>query len=123
MPRPAQHGKGFPSRHMFSIRSYMQTVPPIEELRARIARMERRGPRRNAAVLRFGAPAIDRHLPGGGLVTGALHEVAGTGADTEHGAAAALLVAGLLARRRGPVLWALGRAGPFPPPPAGGGAP
>jgi protein ImuA len=93
----------------------MQTAPPIEELRARIARMERRGPGRNTAVLRFGVPAIDRHLPAGGLVTGALHEVAGTGADIEHGAAAALLVAGLLARRRGTVLWALERADLFAP--------
>ncbi len=66
-------------------------------------------------MLRFGVAAIDQHLPGGGLLTGALHEVAGEGADIEHGAAAALLLAGLLARRRGPVLWAVMRHDLFAP--------
>ena len=69
----------------------------------------------HASVLRFGVPAIDRHLPGGGLLTGALHEVAGAGLDMEQGAAAALLLAGLLARRPGPVLWAAARHDLFPP--------
>jgi protein ImuA len=54
-------------------------------------------------------------LPGGGLLAGALHEVAGDGADAEHGAAAALLLAGLLARRPGPVLWAVMRHDLFAP--------
>jgi protein ImuA len=99
----------------------MQTIPPIEALRARIARMERRDPGRNAAVLRFGVAAIDRHLPGGGLARGVLHEMAGTGADIEHGAAAALLVAGLLAGGRGTVLWALERPDLFAPGLAGAG--
>ncbi len=93
----------------------MPTTPPIEELRARIARMERRSPGRNAAVLGFGIPAVDQHLPGGGLALAALHEVAGTDADIEHGAVAARLVAGLLARRRGMVLWAMERADLFAP--------
>ncbi len=70
---------------------------------------------READTLRFGVPAIDSHLPGGGLLAGALHEAAGEGADLEHGAAAALLLAGLLARRRGPVLWAVARADLFAP--------
>ena len=77
--------------------------------------MERRLSSRKPATLRFGVPAIDQHIPGGGLATGALHEMASTGADAEHGAAAALLIAGLLARRRGPVLWALERRDLFAP--------
>ncbi len=86
----------------------------MDTLRSRIARLERR-PAARTGVLRFGVPAIDQHLPGGGLLAGALHEVAGEGADIEHGAAAALLLAGLLARRRGPVLWAVTRHDLFAP--------
>ncbi len=66
-------------------------------------------------MLCFGIPAIDAHLPGGGLMAGALHEVAGDGPDAEHGTEAALLLAGLLARRRGPVLWAVRRHDLFAP--------
>ncbi len=87
----------------------------LERLRTRIARIERRPVAHDLAVLRFGVPEIDGHLPGGGLLAGALHEAAGEGADIEHGAAAALLLAGLLAQRRGPVLWAMARADLFAP--------
>ena len=86
----------------------------LDTLRARIARLERRSAA-PAAVLRFDVPGIDQHLPGGGLLAGALHEVAGDGPDVEHGAAAALLLAGLLAQRRGPVLWAVMRHDLFAP--------
>jgi protein ImuA len=99
----------------------MPTTPTLEELRLRIARLERRGAGRKAATLRFGVPAIDQHIPGGGLATGALHEIAGAGAEAEHGAAATLLLAGLLARRRGPVLWVLERRDLFAPALAGAG--
>jgi protein ImuA len=99
----------------------MPSAPTIEQLRTSIARMERRGPGRNAAALRFGVPAIDGAIPGGGLAIGALHEVAGTGAEAEHAAAATLLIAGLLARRRGPVLWVLDRRDLFAPAIAGAG--
>lgn len=84
-------------------------------MRADVARLERRQAADSGDVLRFGVSAIDAHLPGGGLQAGALHEVAGEGADLEHGAAAALLLAGLLARKRGPVLWAVMRADLFAP--------
>ena len=57
------------------------------------------------AVLRFGIAAIDTHLPAGGLSRAALHELAGIGPDTEHGTTPALLVASLLARQPGQVLW------------------
>lgn len=99
-------------------------MPPastLEDLRVTIARIERRRPGRIAATLRFGVDAIDEHIPGGGLPAGALHEVAGAGVEAEHGAAAALLLAGLLARRRGPVLWALDRRDLFAPALAGAG--
>jgi len=59
--------------------------------------------------LPFGVPAIDAALPGDGLALGALHEVAGSGADEEDGATAAAFVAGILARLLPPqpVLWCL----------------
>ena len=44
-------------------------------------------------------------MPGNGLQN-VLHEVAGLGPETEHGAAVARFIAGILARRTGPVLWA-----------------
>jgi protein ImuA len=93
----------------------------LAELRARIARLERGAIWRQRPVASFGVPAIDRHLPGGGLVRGALHEVAGAGPETEHGAAAALFIAGWLARMRGHVLWVLGRTDLFAPALAGVG--
>ncbi len=66
-------------------------------------------------VLRFGVAAIDGHLPAGGLSRAALHELSGIGPDTEHGATPALLVAGLLARQPGQVLWASGHRDLFAP--------
>jgi hypothetical protein len=48
----------------------------------------------------FGVHAIDARLPQGGLVLGALHEVAGGGGNgAVHGAAAALFAAGIMAGR------------------------
>ena len=64
----------------------------LEDLREQVARIEHRllNPGRAAAVP-FGLPTLDEALPGGGIARGALHEVAGSGPDTEHGAAAAPL--------------------------------
>lgn len=87
----------------------------IGGLRARIGTLERTarpghhaidalGQATGPATLPFGVAALDRALPGGGLVLGRLHEVAGP--DT--GSAAAMgFCAVLLARlsARGPVLW------------------
>jgi protein ImuA len=66
-------------------------------------------------ALAWGLGAIDRHLPGGGLVLGALHEFAGAGADLEEASLAAAAVARLIGRRHrhgraghdlnGSVLW------------------
>jgi protein ImuA len=102
----------------------MPAVPThvLTDLRSRIARIARDPARRGTPALRFGIAALDRHLPDGGLAIGALHEVAGTGPDTEHAAAAAaLFAAGALARLRGPVLWALTRDDLFAPALAGVG--
>ncbi len=101
----------------------MPTVPlhVLTDLRCRIARITRDPARRRAPAIRFGIAALDRHLPDGGLAIGVLHEVAGTGPDTEHAAAATLFAAGVLARLRGPVLWALPRDDLFAPALAGVG--
>lgn len=87
----------------------------LARLRDQIARMERvdAGPARRAIPL--GIAAIDTALPAGGLRLGALHEVAGSGPDTEHGAAAALFLGGLLAHIPGPVLWVRQRPDLFAP--------
>ena len=92
----------------------------IDHLRARVARLERRAPPSGAAALPFGS-ALDAALPGGGLARGALHEAVGAGADAGHGAAAALFVAGILARAGGPVLWVSARFDLFAPALAGVG--
>lgn len=86
----------------------------IAELRERIARLEA-GSARERTVLPFGVPAIDRVLPGGGLMLGALHEVAGGGNDALDGAAAALFSAGIAARTAGKVLWCVTRQDLFAP--------
>src|ERR1700737_1253206 len=85
-----------------------------EELRERIRRLEGAAGRRRL-VLPFGLKAIDRHLPGGGLALGALHEVAGGGNGAIDGAAAALFAAGIAARARGKGLWCVTRPDLFAP--------
>jgi protein ImuA len=66
-------------------------------------------------VLPFGIKAIDRHLPGGGLALGALHEAAGGGYGAIDSAAPALFTAGIAARTRGTVLWCITRPDLFAP--------
>ena len=90
------------------------TGSPIATLRARIARMEHATARPRGPALLLN-PSIDAALPAGGLLRGALHEAAGAGPDTEHGAAAALFVAGILARQHGLVLWVVEHADLFAP--------
>jgi protein ImuA len=92
----------------------------LEELRARIARLEQSGPARSPA-LPFGIPEIDSRLPQGGLARGALHEAAGGGFGALHGAPAVLFAAGVLARLDGPVLWCLAARDLFAPALAGAG--
>jgi protein ImuA len=90
------------------------TSPVIAELRARIRSHEGASGRRRI-VLPFGIKELDRHLPGGGLALGALHEVPGGGAGAINGAAAALFAAGIAARTQGKVLWCLTRPDIFAP--------
>ena len=100
----------------------MQPLPAIDILREKIRRIEA-GARRISGVLPFGVAVMDRHLPGGGLELGALHEVAGGGGGTVHGAAAALFATGIAARSGGPVLWCIARHDVFAPALAQAGLP
>jgi protein ImuA len=84
----------------------------LARLRAQIARIDHVDTSRTLRSIPFGIPALDRASP---LLLGSLHEVAGAGPDTEHGAAAALFLAGVLARLEGPVLWVQERADLFAP--------
>ena len=86
----------------------------VEALRERIRCLEGRA-RHRRAILPFGIKAIDERLPEGGLVLGALHEVAGGENGAVDGAAAALFAAGIAARTRGRVLWCVTRQDLFAP--------
>ena len=88
--------------------------PALDDLRARIARIGPVG-QRATGVLPFGVPDIDRRFPEGGLPLSGLHEVAGGGPGTLHAAAAALFVAGVMARSAGHVIWCLTRPDLFAP--------
>lgn len=92
----------------------------LRQLRERISRLDGSATLRGG-VVRLGLPEVDSRLPGGGLAAAALHEVAGAGAQVEHGAAATLLVAGLLAPLPGKVLWVLQQPDLFAPALAGVG--
>jgi protein ImuA len=76
----------------------------IADLRARLARIE--GAAARHGVLPFGLTAIDQHLPGGGLATGALHEISGS-PDLADDASATIFLAGIAARLPGPIFWCL----------------
>ncbi len=71
--------------------------------------------RRAKAVLPFGIEAIDGHLPDGGLLRGAVHEVTGAADGAVDGAAAALFCAGIAARSGGHVMWCLSERDLFAP--------
>ncbi|TYP65904.1 ImuA family protein [Stutzerimonas stutzeri] len=85
----------------------------LSALRSRISHLEGHG--QAHAVLPFGLPELDRRLPQGGLALGCLHEVAGSGAGADDGAAAACFAAGIAARLPGQVLWCVTRADLFAP--------
>ena len=102
-------------------RTETAALAEIERLRRQVHRLAR--PRTAAPGLPrigFGLSAVDGRLSGG-LVVGALHEMLGQGADTEHGTAASQLIAGLLAgfcRTLPPdklVLWAMQGDDLYPP--------
>lgn len=82
----------------------------LADLRRYLAEAEGFG--QAAAVLPFGAPAIDAALPWQGLPLAGLHEIENAG-PAEEGAAAETFLAGILARlapAARPVLWCLQRA-------------
>ena len=66
-------------------------------------------------ILPFGLPAIDAWLPEGGLVGGALHEVAGGGGSAVNAACATLFAAGIMARSPGHILWCATQSDLFAP--------
>ncbi|SEJ80542.1 protein ImuA [Sphingobium sp. AP50] len=82
----------------------MRQSAAIENLRAQIAQIE--GVATPRDVLPFGVDAIDQVLPGGGLASGALHEVAGS-PELADDAAATVFIAGILGRLEGMVVWSL----------------
>ncbi len=86
----------------------------IQALRVQIAMAERHGRMLSgAAALPFGVASLDQHLPAGGLLLGAVHELQGAGPDVETAATPALFAAGVLARRPGPVIWISRNGGVF----------
>lgn len=85
----------------------------IEDLRRQIERLGGTYSRR--AALPFGVPALDRHLPSGGLKLGSLHEVIESGPASEFAGIATLFTAGIAARLNGLVLWCLTRRDLFAP--------
>ncbi|MDT7953132.1 MAG: damage-inducible mutagenesis protein [Acetobacteraceae bacterium] len=88
----------------------------LDQLRDAVARLERHRAAPHAPPpLPFGLPDLDAALAGGGLARGALHEIAGTDADVQHGAAAAMFTAGIFARMEGNVLWVLEQHDLFAP--------
>jgi protein ImuA len=83
----------------------------VQELKARLASFEIR-PGTGVGAVALGLAAIDRHLPGGGLARGCLHEIVGADVDgPSRDGAAGGFAAALLARcaadpgKSGPVLW------------------
>lgn len=80
----------------------------LDDLRRRVRGIERgAASRAGRHSLPFDIELLDARLPDGGLMLGALHQIEGGGPDLAHGAAAAVFVAGILARLPGPVLWCL----------------
>jgi len=80
----------------------------LHALRARVRVLERGAGRGRLKVVPLGLPALDGHLPGGGLPLGALHQVEAARAEWDDGAMTGFCL-GLIARLSqavaGPVLW------------------
>jgi protein ImuA len=85
----------------------------LAALRLQMAQLE--GGSRKTKPLPFGLPAIDGHLPGGGLARGVLHEMIEAGSASEFAGCTTLFTAGIAARLKGPVLWCLTRRDLFAP--------
>ena len=87
----------------------------LADLREQVGRRLNGAAMSHRVTLPFGVPALDRHLPGGGLARGVLHEVVEGGPAAEFAGAATLFAAGIAARLKGPVLWCLTRRDLFAP--------
>ncbi len=85
----------------------------IDDLRRQIERLG--GAYGSRKSLPFGVSALDRHLPGGGLPLGSLHEVIEEGPASEFAGTATFFTAGIATRLKGPVLWCLTRRDLFAP--------
>ncbi len=97
----------------------MSPPPALATLRHQIRALERPSAR-TTTTHPFAIPALDAHLPEGGLSQAALHEIAGGGPDAIHAAAATLFTAGILARlgRNSPgrpFAWCTATSDLFPP--------
>ena len=87
----------------------------LAALRAEVRAIESAGVAGGCEYLPFGVEEMDRRLAGGGLAVAALHEVTGERSNLGDDSAAVLFMAGIAARRPGPVLWALARRDLFAP--------
>ena len=87
----------------------------LADLREQVGRRLNGAAMSHRVTLPFGVPALDRHLPGGGLARGVLHEIVEAGPAAEFAGAATLFTAGIAARLKGPVLWCLTRRDLFAP--------
>jgi protein ImuA len=87
----------------------------LAALRAEVRAIESAGVAGACAYLPFSVEEMDRRLAGGGLAVAALHEVTGERPSLGDDCAAVLFMAGIAARREGPVLWALARRDLFAP--------
>jgi len=89
----------------------------LSRLRRQIAALEGNGEGdgESRSVISFGLPAVDAHLPAGGLAGGCVHEIAG-GSGSDSGGGSATAFAAALAGRaqrlhRPPVVWIAPRIG------------
>lgn len=87
----------------------MRHETDIEKLRGRIAAIERGRPEEHHAPVATGFAAIDRHLPGGGLRPGRLHDILAAPGHAPSAAGFAARLAGRFAADGRDVLWCLSR--------------
>ena len=90
----------------------------LDAVRAEVRAIETSVRNAGCKTLPFGIAAMDEGLAGGGLATGALHEVAGSSSSLNDDAAATLFAAGIASRALGTsnnVLWVVTRHDLFAP--------
>jgi len=85
----------------------------LARLREQMRRLEKPGIA-DRPVLEFGAPVLDDALPGGGLASGCLHEIAGR-PDDAAGYGLVAWIIGRVIRKDGVALWCRSRRRPVMP--------